>query len=191
MKLWLVRHGQTDLNKAKRMQGRSDIPLNETGLLQAREAAAKTEGICFDEVYASPLSRAVETAAIISHSEKERIRIDERLIEADFGRYERRRYWLMGPAMTCYWALPEVFPAPRTVETISSMVSRSRSFIRDLEKSPAENVLVSCHGGIIRALCGCLENAPKGIIWRPKPHNCELRLYIFENGIWRRGEQTT
>ena len=186
MKIWLVRHGQTDLNKAKKMQGRSDVPLNETGIAQAEEAAEKAAGVHFDAVYASPLDRAVTTAAIIAGIGKNEVCIDERIIETDFGKYEKRHYFLLGPAMTLYWALPEVFPAPRTVETISSMVERSASFLKDLEKKPYENVLVSCHGGIIRALSGYLEGRPNGILWRPKPHNCEFRIYEMEGGTWKR-----
>ena len=186
MKLYLVRHGQTDVNRARKMQGRINIPLNEHGKAQARAAAARTSGIVFDAVFSSPLDRALQTAAIISQIAPDQIITDDRLIETDFGKYEKRSYLLLGPAMTLYWALPEIFPAPETVETISSMVERSRSFIRDLETQPFENVLVSCHGGIIRALCGCLENRPRGILWRPKPHNCELRGYEFSEGVWKK-----
>ncbi|MFC4244696.1 histidine phosphatase family protein [Gryllotalpicola reticulitermitis] len=62
----LVRHGQTDWNKTGRIQGRSDIPLNDTGREQARETGRALRGRRFDGVYASPLKRALETAAIIA-----------------------------------------------------------------------------------------------------------------------------
>ena len=184
MKIWLVRHGQTDLNRARLMQGRTDMPLNETGIRQAEEAAKAVRDISFDAVYASPLNRAVRTASIISGMPEEKINTDGRLIETDFGKYEKRPYHLLGLGMTLYWALPEVFPAPRTVETIASMVRRSSSFLQDLEKQSFENVLVSCHGGIIRVLCGYLEGRPKGILWRPKPHNCEFRIYEYHGSGW-------
>lgn len=184
MKIWLVRHGQTDLNRARLMQGRTDMPLNENGIRQAEEAAKAVRNISFDAVYASPLGRAVRTASIISGMPEEKIITDSRLIETDFGKYEKRPYHLLGLRMTLYWALQEVFPAPRTVETIASMVRRSSSFLRDLEKQSFENVLVSCHGGIIRALCGYLEDRPKGILWRPKPHNCEFRIYEYHGSGW-------
>ena len=186
MKLWLVRHGQTDLNRKRLMQGRSDEPLNETGIRQAQEAARLTSGVTFDAVYASPLQRAVKTASLISGWDPEKIIIDDRLIETDFGKYEKRPFRLLGPFMWLYWLLPEVFPAPPTVERIDQMTARSSSFLKELERHPAENVLVSCHGGIIRALCGYLEYRPNGILWRPKPQNCEFRIYTFEKERWTR-----
>jgi len=88
----------------------------------------------------------------------------------------------MGVRMSLYWALPEIFPAPSTVEKIPSMVSRSESFLSELESKGYENVLVVCHGGIIRAICGYLEDRRNKIKWRPKPKNCEIRVYESING---------
>lgn len=182
MKIWLTRHGQTDLNKNRLMQGLTDAPLNETGRAQARAAREKIGDVRFDAVYASPLCRAVETGAIIGGVRPEEVILDRRLIEADFGRYNQRKYYLLGPSMTLYWTLPEVFPAPASVETIASMVERAGSFLRELEAKDYENVLVACHGGIIRALRGYLEDRQSGIRWRPKPKNCEIRVYESVSG---------
>ena len=186
MKIWVTRHGQTNLNKKKLMQGLVDEPLNEVGIAQAKEARASIGDVTFDAVYASPLDRAITTASIIGNLPKSEVIIDKRIIEADFGKYERCHYYKMGPHMTMFWALPEVIPAPKTVETIDSMVKRSSEFLRELEKKDYENVLVACHGGIIRALCGYLEDQKNGIKWRPKPHNCEIRIYESVNGSHRR-----
>ncbi len=185
MRIWLTRHGQTNLNKAKLMQGLTDEPLNETGIAQARAARKKIDGMTFDAVYASPLDRAIHTASVIGNVDRKDVIIDPRIIETDFGKYELSKYYLMGPAMTLFWALPEVLPAPKTVETIPSMVKRSSEFLKELEQKGYEDVLVACHGGIIRALCGYMEDRPKGIKWRPKPHNCEIRVYESVNGKHR------
>lgn len=183
MKIYVTRHGQTKLNEKKLMQGLTDEPLNETGRSQAQAAREKMGDVHFDAVYASPLDRAIETASIISGFDRKDIIIDERIIETDFGKYEAKSYYKMGPAMTLYWALPEVFPAPKSVETIASMVARTSSFLKELEAQNYENVLVVCHGGIIRSICGYLEDRPSGIKWRPKPHNCEFRIYESLNGV--------
>lgn len=182
MKIWITRHGQTDFNKNRLMQGRTDAPLNETGIAQARAARERIGDVHFDAVYASPLQRAVTTASIIGDVDEKNILRDERIIEVDFGKYELKKYYLLGPRMTLFWAWPEVIPAPETVETVRSMVERSSDFLSELEKKDYGNVLVACHGGIMRALCGYMEDRPNGIAWRPHPHNCEIRVYSSENG---------
>lgn len=177
MKIWLTRHGQTNLNRQRLMQGLTDEPLNERGLSQARAARAQIGDIHFDAVYASPLQRAIVTGSIIGGVDPKDVIVDPRIIEANFGKYEKHKYYLLGPAMTLYWSLPEVFPAPKTVESVASLVERSSSFLREIEQKDYDNVLIACHGGIMRALTGYLADSKNGICWRPKPHNCEIRVY--------------
>ena len=185
MIIYLTRHGQTNLNKARLMQGLTDEPLNETGLAQARAMREKIGNVHFDAVYASPLNRAVMTGAIIGGVDPAEVIRDERLIEADFGVYEKRKYYLLGLKMTLYWAFPEIFPAPRSVETTASLRERSSSFLRELEEKNYGTVLIACHGGIMRALSGYLEDRKNGLVWRPKPHNCEVRVYETVDGRHR------
>ncbi|SDB06657.1 alpha-ribazole phosphatase [Eubacterium oxidoreducens] len=185
MKIWLTRHGQTNLNKMRLMQGLTDEPLNETGIAQAKMARNNLGDLAFDAVYSSPLSRAITTASIIGNIPGDEVIIDERLIETNFGRYECADYNHLGVAMSLYWALPEIFPAPDSVETIASMTARSSSFLKELETKNYENVLISCHGGILRALCGYLCDKRLGIVWRPKPHNCEIRVFESIDGRHR------
>ncbi|MDO4620995.1 MAG: histidine phosphatase family protein [Lachnospiraceae bacterium] len=182
MKIWLTRHGQTNLNKKRLMQGLTDEPLNDTGRQQAREVHEKIGDVHFDAVYASPLSRAQETASIVGNVPVDRIIIDERIIEVDFGPYEAQNYYLLGPGMKLYWMAPELFPAPKGVETLQHQIDRSHAFLKELETKSYENVLIVCHGGIIRSMKGYLEDRKNGIVWRPRPQNCEVVVYETENG---------
>ncbi|MBQ9689241.1 MAG: histidine phosphatase family protein, partial [Candidatus Methanomethylophilaceae archaeon] len=84
--LYIVRHGQTDLNSRKVLQGRSDHPLNAVGEEQAREIGDVLSDVRFDRVFSSPLKRAVRTAEIIAPYAP--MTIDERLIEMEYGPYE-------------------------------------------------------------------------------------------------------
>ena len=185
MKIYVTRHGQTDYNKKRMMQGRSNIPLNDVGLNQARERRKELGNIKFDAVYSSPLIRAVQTAEIIGNVDREEIIRDERIIEADFGPYELKNYYGTGLSMMAYWSFPELFPAPKGVETIREMRERTMSFLRELEKKDYETVLVACHGGIIRPIRGYLEDKKSGIIWRPRPKNCEIFVYESIDGKHR------
>ncbi len=84
-KIIIVRHGETDYNLERRMQGWLDIPLNKTGRDQAKIAATKLRGIKFDAIYSSDLIRAHETAKIISKTVKQSIIISPALRERDMG----------------------------------------------------------------------------------------------------------
>lgn len=96
IRIYLVRHGETEWNRTHRFQGRSDVPLNVEGQSQVRETALALKDIPFTAIYASPLSRAVETAELIRtyHSSIPMIK-EEGFIEmelADFDGMESRRW---------------------------------------------------------------------------------------------------
>ncbi|MDE7038136.1 MAG: histidine phosphatase family protein, partial [Lachnospiraceae bacterium] len=88
MKLYIVRHGETEWNKERRLQGQVDIPLNESGRRLARETSGGLAGIHFDLCYSSPLSRARETAELILEGRSTPVIEDERIIEMAFGECE-------------------------------------------------------------------------------------------------------
>ena len=181
--VWLWR--QCSAHAKRMMQGRSDIPLNDVGLRQARERRKSLGNIEFDAVYSSPLIRAVQTAEIIGNVDRKNIIRDERIIEADFGPYELLSYYGTGLPMIAYWSVTELFPAPKGVETIREMRERTTSFLRELEEKDYDTVLVACHGGIIRPIRGYLEGKKSGIIWRPRPKNCEIFVYESIDGKHR------
>ena len=185
MKIYLTRHGQTNLNKKKLMQGLTDEPLNEHGIWQAQEARKQIENVHFDAVYASPLDRAIVTGSIIGACPRDQVLVDERLIEVDFGKYEQKSYYGLGLHMTAYWAWPEVIPAPDSVEHVEHIAARAASFLKELEQKDYETVLVAAHGGIMRGLNGYLLDRKNGLRWRPKMHNCEIRVYETVGGKHR------
>ena len=88
MKIYLFRHGETAWNKERRLQGQSDIPLNEFGRELAMKTAEVLKEIPFDRAFASPLSRAAETARIIMGERDIPFMTDKRLMEMHFGSYE-------------------------------------------------------------------------------------------------------
>ncbi len=88
--LYFVRHGQTVWNVENKICGATDSPLTDKGREQAKEAGKNilTEGIKADEILCSPLSRAADTAAIISKMTGIPYRVEPRLVEQNFGKWE-------------------------------------------------------------------------------------------------------
>ena len=86
--LYLMRHGQTDWNIVHKLQGRTDIPLNEKGRQMAKEACQKYQDINIDKCFCSPLQRARETAELMLEGRNISIELDDRLQEMSFGNFE-------------------------------------------------------------------------------------------------------
>ena len=88
MKVTFVRHGQTEWNRLGKQQGLADIPLDQTGIEQARKTAQLLKDEAFDCVYCSPLKRARQTAEMICEGRNIPIILEQRLIERDMGEFE-------------------------------------------------------------------------------------------------------
>ena len=86
--LYIMRHGKTDWNEKHKIQGRTDIPLNDEGRKMAAAAAEEYKDIHFDICFCSPLIRAKETAQIFLSARNIPIIYDDRIMEMCFGTYE-------------------------------------------------------------------------------------------------------
>jgi uncharacterized phosphatase len=145
--LVLVRHGETDWNLAKRIQGVTDIPLNDTGRGQAAAAAETLAAEDWHAVVTSPLQRARETARIIARRlGLDEPQVDDRLVERAYGEAE-------GMDAT---ALAERFPNMEGVPGIERRSDVTRRVLPALERIaleyPEQRVIVVAHGGVIGSL---------------------------------------
>lgn len=149
MKLYVVRHGETDWNKQKYMQGNTDVSLNENGILQAKNICERLKDVHFDICYSSPLSRAYDTASIICNG-KVNIEVDNRLEERELGEYEGKPSRLYNSEY--YWNL-KINSSENGVEAPKELLNRISLFYNDLlNKHNDEVILIVSHGAIVRGL---------------------------------------
>jgi uncharacterized phosphatase len=145
--LYLVRHGETDWNRAKRIQGSSDIPLNDLGCQQATETGRLLARRQWDGIVASPLIRALDTARLISAElglgEPE---IRAQLAERNYGEAEG----LTGDEVDARY--PKGTPVPGR-ESRGEVAARVMPVLLELAAARAgQSLLVVSHGGVIRAV---------------------------------------
>lgn len=151
----LLRHGQTDYNAAMRLQGQTDIPLNDTGREQARRAAEVLAGIVPAAVVASDLSRAADTARAVAGPLGLEVVTDPRLRERDFGQWEGLHGDVIAerwPADYAVWRRgghPESVGAERRGDVGTRFAEGVTDAAAQLEKG--QTLLVVAHGACITA----------------------------------------
>lgn len=149
MSVYVLRHGQTDWNKKGIVQGRTDTPLNETGIAQAKEIKAELDQVDFKVCYCSPLLRAKQTAGIVLEGRPVPIVYDPRIVEMAYGAYE-----------ATHW-MGEGYQASRRLlayrhkggESYFDVAHRAFSFLDEVCPGAKDaNILVVCHGGVARVI---------------------------------------
>lgn len=188
MELWIARHGETESNAAGRaLGGGGDAPLTAEGIRQAKQMGESLRGISFDAVYASPLGRAINTAAIAFQNRVRPI-LDERLIEIGLGEMEgltweeiTERY----PASSCFMSDPVGYIPPPSGETLSAMLERVDAFLQELAGKPHQRVFVLTHGYVLRVVYACMTDHSLAAIGKAPPYgNCAVARYRCEDGHW-------
>ena len=177
--IYIVRHGQTEQNLKKKLQGRSDFPLTELGREQASAVgdAFRDAGIVFDKVYSSPLGRAVETAELIAGDAP--IEVEEALIEMDYGPYEGTDLHNLPPEVEEFFKDFTNHPAPDGMEQLSSVVARAGEFLVRLKAEAVHrDILLSPHAIAMKGLLEYLTPASNGAYWSTYIGNCAV--YVTE-----------
>jgi probable phosphoglycerate mutase len=184
VRLYFVRHGETDWNRAQRYQGRQDIGLNATGRVQAARngrtlGQAIGVGVGTLDYVASPLLRARQTMEIVRHElalPSDAYRTDARLAEIDYGHWEGQLWGEL------HRTDPEGFAArkadmwnwrPRDGESYKALSERVEGWLSGV----ARDTVVVAHGGVMRVLRGLVEGlTPREMFSLPVPQDRVLVL---------------
>jgi probable phosphoglycerate mutase len=174
MKLYVARHGQTQWNAENKVCGRTDLPLTETGIHQARALSEKAADLGIDLILTSPLDRAHTMARIIADRCGAEVKVEERLIEQDYGVFEgvdrqdpgflanKRQFAVRYPGG----------------ESMMDMAGRLYPLLREIrEKYPEKCVLLACHGGVCRVIRTFFVPMTNEEYFSYSPENCSLECY--------------
>lgn len=157
MKIYLIRHGQTDWNIAGKIQGTHDIPLNETGRGQALKLAEAMDTRPVAKIFSSPLKRAANTAAVIGERQNTEICSMKQLVEVEFGKWEgltwaeiQKEY----PEEFKGWTVKPEMVSPPGGEVLEHIQGRCIGAWNEIRKITAgmEDVAIVSHGATLKHL---------------------------------------
>ena len=178
--LYIIRHGKTDWNAEHRLQGRTDIPLNEEGRMMARKAAAEYRNVNFDICFCSPLVRARETAQILLEGRDVPVEYDERLTEMCYGEYEGVAHIFKLPdcPIKNLFLHPELYTVPvKGGESFDELFSRTGEFLREKVDpliAQGKDVLIVGHGGMNSSIVTQVMHLELKDFWSQGIENCRL-----------------
>src|SRR5699024_10201951 len=193
MKLYFIRHGETVWNTQAKLQGKSDIPLNEKGVALARVTGEALADVPFAAIYSSPLKRALQTAQLVAGDRDVPIVTDRRLEEIGFGIWEglschKDHYEIPSDSFQDFFLDPFGYQPPDQGETVRHVCGRTADFLEELIRKMGKeesNVLISCHGCTLRALMNYFYQDYTAGFWRGHvPPNCSVSIVeVKEKGF--------
>lgn len=182
--LYIIRHGKTDWNAKRKLQGRTDIPLNDEGKLMAEKARDEYKDINFDVCYCSPLIRAKETAEILMKGRNVPIITDDRLMEMCFGEYEgiENSFEIPECPINVFFKAPEKYTTPAEgAESIGELFSRTGEFLREIiepQLRQEKDILIVGHGAMNSSIVCQIKGIPIEKFWSAGIENCKLMRLI-------------
>ena len=178
--LYIIRHGITDWNIRKKLQGQTDISLNEEGRLMAQKAAEEIRDTHFDLCYCSPLIRAKETADILLSGRNIPIITDERLMEMGFGICEGIEDYRNAEDTTIpvLFRTPEKYTdPPEGAESLDDLFRRTGEFLEELvfpKLKDGTDILIVGHGAMNSSIISRIRSLPRSEFWSAGIPNCRL-----------------
>lgn len=184
LEIYIIRHGETYWNAKKKIQGFSDIELNDNGVELAKHTGERLADTEFDYVYSSPLKRAHKTAELVTQNRYEIID-DDRLKEICLGDYEGRVMSEIGEEFKKFFDAPEEF-VPVNGERFEEVIFRTKEFfdkvIIPLE-GKADRVLIASHAAAIKCMLSWIKKVDVKDLWcGPFIKNCAISIVELKNG---------
>ena len=181
MKVYVIRHGQTDWNLAQKTQGKTDIELNQTGIEQAQKPKVEINKYNIDLIYCSPLKRAKKTAEIVNEDKKCNIIYEKALEERGFGDFEGKTKDEIKEMIDDWETIHDykLNSTERNIEPIKDVCNRVWNFLDEIKtKEAGKDILIISHAGICRAINAYFNGMDStGNVSSAKIGNCEIRKF--------------
>ena len=178
MQLYVTRHGQTNGNIEKILDGcRRDIPLNDTGIAQANKAKELLKDIKFDLIICSPLIRTKQTMEIINIHNAPVI-YESKILERDCGEYTGKSFDSLNREL--YWNYYDT-TIYQEVENIKDFLKRIYNYIDYIKQEyPNKTILIVTHGGVSKAIQCYFNGIPEdGNLFNIGLDNCKIAKYTL------------
>lgn len=177
--LYIMRHGKTDWNIIHKLQGRTDIPLNDEGRRMAEAAGKEYQDVHFDICFCSPLIRARETAQLVLQGRDIPVIYDDRLMEMSFGIYEGIENSSQIPdcPINAFFQNPSGYTAVEGGESFDELFLRTGSFLKErvtplLKEN--KDILIVGHGAMNSSIVCQIRGIPLDRFWEAGIENCKL-----------------
>lgn len=175
MRIYVIRHGQTNVNLENKINSLNDDDLNETGIMQAKHVREQLKKIDYNLIICSPLTRTKHTANLLNYKNSD-ILYDDRLIErkADIltkmplDKIDSDDWWNINPKDNYYNA-----------ESVKHVIERVYEFLDDIKnKYSDKNIILVTHGGVSKAISCYFYGIPEdGNLEKYKHNNCEIHQF--------------
>lgn len=185
IKLFLIRHGQTDWNLLGKYQGQTDIALSGEGIRQADLLARNFPADTLDIIYTSDLQRAFMTAERLAEKFSAPLHVDKALRELNFGAWEGLTYQEIAERwpqeVKNLFGAPEKLQIPEG-ETFLMLQRRAMDKIHEIRaENEGKKVAVVTHGAITKAILTALLHIPLHYVWMLRQDNTAVNILRFDD----------
>ncbi|NLI88985.1 MAG: alpha-ribazole phosphatase [Epulopiscium sp.] len=185
MKVYLIRHGQTDLNLQGRYYGSLDPLLNEEGIKEIEKVRDEINKINFDRVYSSSSRRCLQSLKICGEDLYKRAEIHRELSEINFGIFEGKTYKEISklyPEDTRKWEDDWMNFCPPGGESFIDFYKRVTYIWKEIIGCQAQNILIMAHSGTIKSIFSHVMDDNPGLFWNFMVSNASINIIGYDYG---------
>lgn len=187
MRIYFLRHGESEGNRENRFRGRMDYPLTERGIYQAENAGRYLKGGHFEKIYSSPLKRAVTTAERISHTLDSDFELCDAFNNIKLGEWEGKKKDYIEkhyPKQFNTWLTRPHKLRMENMESLPEIEKRVLEKIASLMRIHSGNIIIVTHRTVIKPAIAALIGISEPSFWKIEVDTASISIIECSNGQW-------